>query len=381
VGVRDRLPDRPAVEAGRDRGRHRDDHPVGPRDRWSGRGRDRRQRRAGPEPPRRRPGQGGEPAGHRGQQQERQVGQAGHDPEAGQEHRGGPQGPRLRPKLREQLVADRALAVGRGQPGHRQRRRERHQERGELDHQAVAHRLHRVDLGGRRQRQPALADADRQPADQVDRDDQDRRDRVALHELHRAVEGAVELRLPLEGAAPLRRLGGVDRAGPQVGVDRELLTGQAVEGEPGRDLGDPLGAARHDQVLHDRDHREHDQPDDQVPRGDEAAERAHDLAAVGLCEDPPRGRHVDAEAEQGRDQEDGRQGRQAAGVGRKHRGQEDHDRRGEAHRQEQIDRQGRQRHHHHRHHRDHDHGQRQVAPAATRVRTLTRHLPSCTTGP
>ena len=142
---------------------------------------------------------------------------------------------------------------------------------------------------------PALADADHQAADQVDDDDHDRGDRVALDEPHRAVHRAVELRLALEvGAARARGLG-IDRAGAQLGVDRHLLAGHRIEREPRRDLGDALGAARDDDQLDDRDHREHDEPDDEVLGDDRAAERAHDAAGVGVGEDRaassrPRGR-------------------------------------------------------------------------------------------
>jgi hypothetical protein len=61
--------------------------------------------------------------------------------------------------------------------------------------------------------------ADGQAAEQVDHDDHDAGDRVAFDELHRAVEGAVQLALHLEVAALALGLILVDEARAQVGVD------------------------------------------------------------------------------------------------------------------------------------------------------------------
>ena len=65
----------------------------------------------------------------------------------------------------------------------------------------------------------------------------------------------------------------VDQPGVQVGVDRHLPAGQAVEHEPRGDLADPrrpLGD--HHELDHDQD-REQDHPDDHLVAGDELAER------------------------------------------------------------------------------------------------------------
>ena len=76
-----------------------------------------------------------------------------------------------------------------------------------------------------------LRHADEQSADHIDEDDDQARDRVALHELHGAVHRAIELAFPLQLAPALARGGLVDLAGVHVGVDRHLLARQRVKGE------------------------------------------------------------------------------------------------------------------------------------------------------
>ena len=78
---------------------------------------------------------------------------------------------------------------------------------------------------------PALRDAHREAADDIDQRDDEPRDRIALDELHRAVERAVEVGFALElarAACPLR----MARSGRcAVGVDAHLPPGNAVERE------------------------------------------------------------------------------------------------------------------------------------------------------
>ena len=75
-------------------------------------------------------------------------------------------------------------------------------------------------------------------------------DRVAAHEFRGAVHGAVEVALVLELAAALARDLLVDEAGREIGVDRHLLAGHAVEAEARGDLGDAAGALGDDDEIH-----------------------------------------------------------------------------------------------------------------------------------
>ena len=119
-------------------------------------------------------------------------------------------------------------------------------------------------------------------------------DRVAADELAGPVHRAEEVGLAIDGLAAAVGLVLVDQPGVQVGVDRHLPAGQAVEHEPRGDLADPrrpLGD--HDELDHHQD-REQDRPDDHLVARDELAERPDHaagrveavLAAAG--QDQPR---------------------------------------------------------------------------------------------
>src|SRR5690606_28172480 len=101
-----------------------------------------------------------------------------------------------------------------------------------------------VDLEGAADVHAAREDADREAPEDVDGDDDDRGDGVALHELHRAVHGAVELALALELAPARPRALGVEQPRAEIRVDRELLARHRVEGEARADLRHALAAAR-----------------------------------------------------------------------------------------------------------------------------------------
>ena len=126
------------------------------------------------------------------------------------------------------------------------------------------------------------------PREQVDRDDDQAGDRVALDELRGAVHRAVEVGLALDLRAALARLGVGDLPGVQVGVDRHLLAGHRVEGEARGDLGDAPGAARDHDELDDDEDQEDDEADDEVAADDERAERVDDRAGVAVRQDEPR---------------------------------------------------------------------------------------------
>ncbi len=210
---------------------------------------------------------------------------------------------------------------------------------------------------------PPLRDADREAAEDVDGRDDERRDDVPLHELHRAIHRAVELALARQSPAPLPRLVPVERAGADLRVDGHLLAGHRVEHEARGDLGDPLAPLRDDDELDDREDEEHDAADDVVPPHDERPERVDDLARVGLEQDEARRGDVEAESVQRREQEKGRERRDGERVGRVEDDQQDRHGAGEVGRDEDVEQPGRQRHDHHRDDRDDEEGQRCVGAA------------------
>ena len=161
---------------------------------------------------------------------------------------------------------------------HDEARGGRDDQRRNLRDQAVADGEQHVVVGGGGERQVVLEDADREAADDVDEQDQDAGDRVAAHELRRAVHRAVEVRLLGDlGAAPAR-LVLADQAGVEIGVDRHLLAGHGVEGEARADLGDAPGALGDDDEVDDDQDREHDEADDVVAADHELAEGLDHLA-------------------------------------------------------------------------------------------------------
>ena len=83
----------------------------------------------------------------------------------------------------------------------------------------------------------------RTPPAKVERDDDERRDRVAFDELSGAVHRAVEIGFALNDLAFAPRALRIERAGVNVGVDRHLLSGHRVEREASRNFGDALRAA------------------------------------------------------------------------------------------------------------------------------------------
>ncbi len=94
-----------------------------------------------------------------------------------------------------------------------------------------------------------IGNPDDDSADQVERDDHQRGDRVALDELPGAVHRGVKIGLALHPRAFAARAVGVEHAGVHVGIDRHLLAGHRVEREARADFGDALRARRdHDEL-------------------------------------------------------------------------------------------------------------------------------------
>ena len=239
--------------------------------------------------------------------EERDLGQAGDDRDRADRAAAELQRLLVPRELVQQVGTE--VHLGRG-PGHDEAGRERDQQRRDLGDQAVADGEQAVGLDRLAERQVLLQDADREPADEVDRDDDDRRDRVALHELRGTVHRTVEVGFFGDLPPPALRLVVVDEPGVQVGVDRHLLAGHRVEGEARGDLGDAPGTVRdHDELDHDED-QEDDEADDHRPADDEVAERLDDLARVAVQQHEPGDRHVEREAEQRRDEEVRREDRE-----------------------------------------------------------------------
>ena len=125
-----------------------------------------------------------------------------------------------------------------------------------------------------------LPDADDQAAEEVDEQNQDRGDGVAAHEFAGAVHGAEEIGFMRRPPAALRGVFLIDQAGIEIGIDRHLLAGHAVQREPRGDFGDAARALGDDDKIDDDQNRENDDADGVVAADHERAER-FDHAARG----------------------------------------------------------------------------------------------------
>ena len=197
------------------------------------------------------------------------------------------------------------------------------------------------------ERHVLLEHPDHEAADQVDQHDQDAGHGIALDELRGAVHRAVEVGLlgDLLAARPRLRVG--DLARVEVGVDRHLLAGHGVEGEPRADLGHAARAVRDDDELDDDEDQEDDEADDHVAADDEAAEGLDDMAGAAVQEDQPRDADVDRQAEERGDEQQGREGREVQRLGQVERRHDDGQRRRDVRRDRQVQQERRQRDDHH----------------------------------
>src|SRR5205085_953906 len=102
-----------------------------------------------------------------------------------------------------------------------------------------------------------------------------------------------------------------------------------------------------DQELDDRQDEENDGADDEVTADDEVAEGVDDLAGVGLEQDEAGRGDVERQTEQGRDQDDGRIGRQLERASDVNRDHQHGDGDGDVEREQDVEDVRRQRDDHH----------------------------------
>ena len=145
--------------------------------------------------------------------------------------------------------------------------------------------------------------ADGQPADDVDRGDQQAGDGVAADEFRRTVHGAVEAAFFLEFAAAAAGNFFVDEAGVHFRVDGHLLAGHGIEAEAGGDFGDAAGTFGDDHEVHHEEDGEEDEADDDVAAHQEATEGGDDVAGrqrafVAVAEDKACGGDIEREPQQ-----------------------------------------------------------------------------------
>ena len=251
------------------------------------------------------------------------------------------------------------------------RRGDRQEQRRDLRDQRVAHRQGDVALRAFARRQPVAQHPQAEPRQDVDPQDQQRGDRIAFDELARAIHRAVEIGLGGDFLAPRAGLVGGHQPGGEIAVDRHLLARQGVEGEAGRDFGDPARTLGHHHQVDDHQDQEHEQPDDEIAADQERAERLDHVARRRLAlvavdqHDAGRG-NVERQAEQGGKQQHRRERREIERLGGVHRGHQDGDRQRDVEHEEHIEQHRGDRHDHQHDERQDSRGQRQRRGAQER---------------
>ena len=251
----------------------------------------------------------GEPGGRKQQQQDqdRPLGHSGQQQQQEQRRHHDQRDLGNRGKLAENFGAELAI---RRRAGDDDARRGRNDQRGHLRHNAVADRQQGILLQRLRPVEPALGDADDPAGDDVDHDDDDRGDRITLHELARAIHRAIERCLALDVLAPDLGFVLVDQPHVEVGVDRHLLSRNGIEREARGHFRNALGARRHHHKLDDNQDEEDDHADDVVALDRERSDRADHFARKAVCQDQPRRRDVERQPEQRRYQQQRRESRE-----------------------------------------------------------------------
>ena len=169
--------------------------------------------------------------------------------------------------------------------------------------QRVTDRQYDVTFARLARAQPVRCHADGEACDDVDRKDQDRRNRVSLHEFARTIHGAIEIRLGRDFAATGLGFFRRNQSGGEIGVDRHLFAGQGIEGEARGNFGDAARTLGHDDEVDDHQDQEDENTDDEIATDQERAECLDDLACGGfafmpLQQDDARRCHVQSQSQQ-----------------------------------------------------------------------------------
>ena len=206
--------------------------------------------------------------------------------------------------------------------------RDREQQRRNLGDERVTDRQRDIGAARLREGQAVAEHAQDQAADDVDEQDEQAGDGIALHEFRRTVHRAIEIGFGRDFLTPRLGFVGGQQAGVEIGVDRHLLAGQGVEGEARRHFGHASRALGDDDEVDDHQHAEHEQADDIIAADQHLAERFDHMARrrrafVAVDEHDARRGDVERETEQRREQQDGREGRKIERLRRRQRDHQD----------------------------------------------------------
>jgi hypothetical protein len=239
-------------------------------------------------------------------------------------------------------VADLPGQVARiGHAGDDHRRRDRQQQRGHLRHQRITHRQGDIALRRFGGGQPVADHAEAEAGEDVDAQDQQGSDGVALHELAGAVHRTIEVRLGRHFAAAGLGFVGAHQAGGEIGVDRHLLARQGIQGEAGRNFRHAARALGHHHQVDDHQDHEHEQANGKVAADQEGAERLDHVAGGGpfmaAHQHDARGGDVERQAQQRGKQQDRGKRAEIERLFRVHRRHQDRHRQGDVEHEEHVE--------------------------------------------
>ncbi len=205
-----------------------------------------------------------------------------------------------------------------------------------------------------------LRHANDESAHNVDHHDQQAGHGVAPNELAGTVHGAIKGRLLCHFSAALAGFVFADQAGIEVGVNRHLLAWHGVQGEARANFGD---AARTLGDDHEIDHHQDDEDHDtdrkvathqEMPKGlDHFPGRIG--AGVTVHQHNPAGGHVERQAQQRGEQQNGGESGEVERLLGVHADQQHHDGQCNIEGEQQVEQQRRQRQHHHAEDQDNQH--------------------------
>ncbi len=189
---------------------------------------------------------------------------------------------------------------------------------------------------------------DHDAADEIERDDDECGNRIALDEFSGAVHRSVKIRFALHQFAFGTRAFGIEDAGVNVGVDRHLFSRHSVQRKAGGDFSHPLRTRGDDDELNCDQNCEYDQADDEISPHDEFSEGRDDRTGssglVALREDEPRCRNIERKAKQRCDEQRRSERRELQRLFDRYAQQQNQRRSANIDAQQRIEQQRRQRH-------------------------------------
>ncbi len=173
-----------------------------------------------------------------------------------------------------------------------------------------------------------LDDADEDAADEVDEGDEQTGGHVPLHKFASAVHGAVKIRFTAQVVAAQGCFLFINESGVKVGFNGHLFAGHGVKGEAGRYFGDTGGACGDDHLVENEQNHEDNRADDITAADHEFSKGLDDFACgrrplIAIEQDQTGGRHVERQAQQGRDQQQGGENGKFQRRGHEHACQQD----------------------------------------------------------